>query len=196
MFGGAVGDLPYTEESPFNPKSPYAIAKVFAHHEAVMYREAYGMHVSCGILFNHESPRRGETFVTRKITKAAGRIAAGKQKKLVLGNLSAARDWGFAKDYVEAMWLMLQQDAPDDFVIATGESHTVKEFLEEAFWSMGLNPGVYVEENNARYMRPKEVHHLCGNPAKARKILGWKPKTTFKQLVGLMVRSDIINYEI
>ena len=107
-----------------------------------------------------------------------------------------ARDWGFAKDYVEAMWLMLQQDAPDDFVIATGQSHTVKEFLEEAFWSMGLNPGVYVEENNAKYMRPKEVHHLCGNPSKARKVLGWEPKTTFKQLVGLMVRSDIINYEI
>lgn len=196
MFGGAVGDLPYTEESPFNPKSPYAIAKVFAHHEAVMYREAYGMHVSCGILFNHESPRRGETFVTRKITKAAGRIAAGKQKKLVLGNVSAARDWGFAKDYVEAMWLMLQQDSPDDFVIATGESHTVEEFLDKAFWALGLNPGVYVETNNERYMRPKEVHNLCGDAAKARRVLGWKPKTTFNGLVNLMVRSDIIYYEI
>jgi GDPmannose 4,6-dehydratase len=187
MFGGAAP--PQNEETPFLPRSPYACAKVFAHQLCQNYREAYGMFISCGILFNHESPRRGIPFVTRKITRAAARIRHGLDKKLYLGNLDSKRDWGFAGDYVEAMWLMLQQDKPDDYVVATGESHTVRELLEVAFGALDLDYQKFVEID-PRYFRPTEVDHLRGDPTKARKALGWKPKITFKQLVEMMVRAD------
>ncbi len=187
MFGGAAP--PQSETTPFEPRSPYACAKVFAHQLAQNYREAYGMFISCGILFNHESPRRGIPFVTRKITRAAARIKHGLDKKLYLGNLDAKRDWGFAGDYVEAMWLMLQQDKPDDFVVATGESHSVREALEVAFGTLGIDWQKYVEID-PRYFRPTEVDHLHGDAGKARRVLGWKPKVTFKQLIEMMVKAD------
>ena len=187
MFGAAAP--PQDENTPFIPRSPYACAKVFAHQLCQNYRDAYGMHISCGILFNHESPRRGIPFVTRKITRTAARIKHGLEKKLYLGNLDAYRDWGFAGDYVEAMWLMLQQEVPDDFVIATGESHSVREVLEVAFGELELDWKKYVEID-PRYFRPTEVDHLKGNPSKAMRQLGWKPKVTFKGLMQMMVRAD------
>lgn len=189
MFGKVL-EIPQKETTPFYPRSPYACAKVFAHNLAVNYREAYNMFICNGILFNHESPRRGETFVTRKITIAIANIKAGRQKKLYLGNLDAKRDWGYAKEYVEAMWLMLQQPKPDDFVIATGETHSVKEFLQEAFSYAGLDWEKYVEFDE-RYLRPAEVDILIGNTSKAKKILKWQPKTTFKELVKIMVDADM-----
>jgi GDPmannose 4,6-dehydratase len=187
MFGGAAP--PQDEKTPFLPRSPYACAKVFAHHLCQNYREAYGLFICAGILFNHESPRRGIPFVTRKVTRAAARIKHGLDHKLYLGNLDARRDWGFAGDYVEAMWRMLQQDNPDDYVIATGESHSIRELLDVAFGALGLNWHEYVEID-PRYLRPTEVDHLEGNPAKARRVLGWEPKVRFKQLIEMMVRAD------
>lgn len=187
---GEVLETPQTEETEFNPQSPYAIAKQAAHQMTGLYRDGYGMHASCGILFNHESPRRGETFVTRKITKAVARIATGQQKKLYLGNLDAKRDWGFAGDYVEAMWLMLQQDKADDYVVATGETHTVKEFLDIAFGHVGLKWEDYVEID-PRYYRPLEVDLLLGDASKAKKKLGWEPKVTFEGLAKMMVDADL-----
>ncbi|NMG10141.1 GDP-mannose 4,6-dehydratase [Brasilonema sp. UFV-L1] len=189
MFG-LVQDIPQKETTPFYPRSPYACAKVYAHWQTVNYRESYGMFACNGILFNHESPRRGETFVTRKITMAVARIVAGKQKKLYMGNLDAKRDWGYAKDYVKAMWLMLQQTAPDDYVIATGETHTVREFLELAFGYVNLNWEEYVEFDE-RYLRPAEVELLIGDSTKAQQKLGWKPSVTFEQLVAIMVEADL-----
>jgi GDPmannose 4,6-dehydratase len=187
MFGSAKP--PQNEDTPFAPQSPYACAKVFAHQLCQNYRAAYGLFISCGILFNHESPRRGVPFVTRKITRAAARIKHGLEKKLFLGNLEAKRDWGFAGDYVEAMWLMLQQDKADDFVIATGESHSVKECLEVAFGTVGLHWQDHVEID-PRYFRPTEVDHLLGDATKAKKVLGWDPKVRFRELVEMMVRAD------
>jgi GDPmannose 4,6-dehydratase len=189
MFGGAL-QSPQNEKTPFNPRSPYAAAKVFAYWVTVNYRDAYNLFASNGILFNHESPRRGETFVTRKITLALARIKYGLQKKLYLGNLEAKRDWGFAGDYVEAMWLMLQQPKPDDYVIATGQTHSVREFLKEASDYAGLDWKKFVEIDK-RYFRLTEVDLLLGNSSKARKILKWKPKVNFKQLVRMMVDSDM-----
>lgn len=188
MFGASPP--PQNERTPFYPRSPYAVSKVAAYWYAVNYREAYGMFICNGILFNHESPRRGETFVTRKITRAVGRIKMGLQKKLYLGNLEARRDWGYAGDYAEAMWLMLQQPEPDDYVIATGESHSVREFLEEAFTYAGLDWRDYVEID-PRYFRPTEVDDLQGDPTKAREKLGWRPRVTFKELVRMMVDHDL-----
>ncbi len=188
MFGASPP--PQNEKTPFYPRSPYAASKVAAYWYAVNYREAYGMFICNGILFNHESPRRGETFVTRKITRAATRIKLGLQDKLYLGNLDARRDWGYAGDYVEAMWLMLQQGKPDDYVIATGESYSVREFLEEAFSLLGMDWREYVEID-PRYFRPTEVEFLLGDPAKAREKLGWKPRVNFKQLVRMMVEHDL-----
>ncbi len=187
---GLVRETPQRETTPFYPRSPYACAKVFAFFQSVNYREAYGMHVSNGILFNHESPRRGETFVTRKITRGLARILAGKDKKLYLGNLDARRDWGYAKDYVEAMWLMLQQAKPDDYVIATGEDHSVREFLDLAFACAGLKWQDYVEID-ARYIRPAEVDVLLGDASKAKAKLGWTARTHFKELVQIMVKEDL-----
>jgi GDPmannose 4,6-dehydratase len=187
MYGAAPP--PQNEDTPFHPRSPYAVSKVAAHWYARNYREAYGLFIANGILFNHESPRRGETFVTRKITRAVGRIAAGYQEKVYLGNLEARRDWGFAGDYVDAMWRMLQQDEPDDYVVATGESHSVGEFLEMAFGCAGLDWRKHVEID-PRYFRPSEVNHLQGDAAKARKRLGWAPKVSFAELVEMMVASD------
>ncbi len=187
MFGGAAP--PQNESTPFEPRSPYACAKVFAHQLCQNYREAYGMFIACGILFNHESPRRGIPFVTRKITRAAARIRHGLDKKLYLGNLDAKRDWGFAGDYVEAMWLMLQQERPDDFVVATGESHAVSEVLDVSFGALGLDWKKHVEIDQ-RYFRPTEVDHLHGDAGKARKTLGWKPKVGFRELIEMMVRAD------
>lgn len=181
---------PQNEGTAFYPRSPYAVSKVAAHWFAVNYREAFDMFVCNGILFNHESPRRGETFVTRKITRAAGRIKVGLQKKLYLGNLDAKRDWGFAGDYVEAMWLMLQQPSPDDFVVATGESYSVREFLEEAFQKVDLDWRKHVEID-PRYYRPTEVDALCGDASKARHKLGWKPRVDFKALVSMMMEHDL-----
>ena len=189
MFG-KVQAVPQTESTPFWPRSPYACAKVCAHWLTINYRESYDMHASSGILFNHESPRRGETFVTRKITRAATRIKLGLQKKLILGNLDSKRDWGYAKEYVEAMWLMLQQDKPDDYVIATNQTHTVREFLEETFACLDMDYEEFVGFDK-KYERPAEVDLLIGDPAKAREQLGWEPKTTFKELVALMVREDM-----
>ena len=186
---GLVQEVPQTERTPFHPRSPYGCAKVFSHHQTVNYREAYGLFACNGILFNHESPRRGETFVTRKITRAATRIREGLQDKLYLGNLDAQRDWGFARDYVEAMWLMLQHDTPDDYVIATGRTSSVRDFLELAFAQVRLPWQTYVELDS-RYQRPSEVDLLLGDAAKAREVLGWEPKTTLEELVGLMIESD------
>ena len=193
LFGRAE-KTPQDENTPFEPVSPYAVAKLFAYWTTVNYRESYDIYACNGILFNHESPRRGENFVTRKITRAVARIKKGLQDKLYLGNLDARRDWGFAKDYVEAMWLMLQEKKPQDFVFATGETHTVREFVNEAFGYAGLDPKKYVRIDK-KYFRPIEVNHLLGNYSKAKKVLGWKPKTTFKDLVRLMVDADIESLE-
>ena len=187
---GKVQEIPQRETTPFYPRSPYAAAKVYAYWMTVNYRESYGMFACNGILFNHESPRRGETFVTRKITRAVAHIKAGLQKKLYLGNLDAKRDWGYAKEYVEAIWLMMQQPEPDDYVIATGETHSVREFLEEAFSYAGLDWREYVEID-PKYFRPSEVDLLVGDASKAREKLGWQPRTTFKELVRLMVDADM-----
>ncbi len=192
MFGNAPA--PQNEETPFRPRSPYAVAKVYAYWMVNNYREGYNMFACNGILFNHESPRRGETFVTRKITRAVARIKFGLENKLYLGNLEAKRDWGYAPEYVEAMWLMLQQDRPEDFVIATGETHSVKEFLEEAFSYVGLDWQEYVEID-PQYFRPTEVELLQGDASKARKKLGWEPKVTFKELVRIMVDADVRELE-
>ncbi len=206
MFGLAQ-EAPQNEQTPFHPRSPYGAAKVFAHWSTVGYREAYGLFACSGILFNHESPRRGKRFVTRKITRAAARLRAGLQDKLYLGNLNAERDWGYAPEYVEAMWMMLNHDAPDDFVIATGETHTVREFAESAFAAAGFDivwegegenergldaaTGKALIEVDPRYFRPAEVDVLVGDPSKAREVLGWRPKTGFGDLVSIMVESDL-----
>ena len=187
---GAVLESPQTETTPFNPRSPYAIAKVFAHHMTVDYRDAYGIHASNGILFNHESPRRGETFVTRKVTRGVAAIIAGRQDKLYMGNLDAQRDWGYAAEYVEAMWRMLQQDEPGDYVIATGEMHSVREFVEVAFRLAGLDWHDYVQID-PKYFRPTEVEELLGDASKAERVLGWRPQTAFAELVRIMLRADL-----
>lgn len=189
MFG-KVMETPQKETTPFYPRSPYSCAKVYAHWQTVNYRESYGMFAVNGILFNHESPRRGETFVTRKITRAATRIKLGLQEKLYLGNIDAKRDWGFAGDYVKAMWLMLQQDKPDDYVVATGETYSVREFLVETFSCLGMNWEEFVEIDQ-RYFRPAEVDLLLGDSSKARRMLGWKPEVGFKELVKMMVDCDM-----
>ena len=189
MYGKVV-EVPQTETTPFHPRSPYGCAKVFSFWQTVNYREAYGMHASNGILFNHEGERRAETFVTRKITRAATRIKLGLQDRLYLGNLDAKRDWGYARDYVEAMWLMLQQPEPDDYVVATGETHSVREFCEKAFGLLDLDYEQYVAIDQ-RYLRPAEVDFLLGDASKARKVLGWEPRTTFDELVELMVTADL-----
>lgn len=188
MFGSAPP--PQNEQTPFHPRSPYACSKVFCYHQTINYREAYGIHASNGILFNHESPLRGETFVTRKVTRAASRIKMGLQDTLKLGNLDAQRDWGYAPEYVEAMWLMMQQEQPGDYVIATGEMRTVRELCEIAFATLGLNWEDHVETEE-RFIRPAEVPALCGDASKAKKQLGWYPKTTFKQLIEIMVEADL-----
>lgn len=189
MFGNVI-EVPQTESTPFHPRSPYAVAKAFAHQAAINYRESYGIHATCGILFNHESPRRGETFVTRKITRAATRIKVGLQEKLFLGNLEARRDWGFAKDYVEAMWLMLQQDDPDDYVVATGQTHSVRDFCERAFARLDLDYRDFVEIDK-RYYRPSEAGLFLGDASKAREKFGWKPQIEFDGLVAMMVDADL-----
>lgn len=188
MYGSTPA--PQNEDTVFSPQSPYAAAKLFAHHLATQYREGYGLFISSGILFNHESPRRGGTFVTKKITEAVANIAAGKQDLLYLGNLSAKRDWGYAPDYVEAMWLMLQQDEPDDYVIATGEMHSVEEFAAIAFDIVGLDWRDYVRID-PRYYRPNEVNELCGDASKARDKLGWTPRVSFRELVRIMLEDDL-----
>ncbi len=187
---GKVHETPQRETTPFHPRSPYAVAKLYGYWAVVNYREAYNMHASNGILFNHESPRRGETFVTRKITMAAARIKNGLQKELYLGNLDAQRDWGFAGDYVEAMWRIVQHEVPDDFVVATGETHSVREFCEECFALLDLDWREYVK-HDPRYNRPSEVDLLLGDATKAREILQWKPRVTFKELVRMMVEHDM-----
>jgi GDPmannose 4,6-dehydratase len=207
MFGGFADTVPQNESTVFHPRSPYGVAKLYAHWLTVNYREAYDIFACSGILFNHESPRRGKTFVTRKITISVAKIHYGLQEKIVLGNLDAKRDWGYAPDYVKAMWLMLQADQPDDFVIATGEAHTVREFCEKAFAEIGVTlawkgkglkekgvnakTGKVVVEISPDYFRPSEVDYLLGDASRAKKQLGWRPTTTFSQLVGLMVRSDL-----
>jgi GDPmannose 4,6-dehydratase len=188
MFGASLP--PQDEGTLFHPRSPYAVSKVAAHWYAVNYRESYNLFISNGILFNHESPRRGETFVTRKITRAVGRIKLGIQDRVFLGNLDARRDWGFAGDYVEAMWLMLQQEKPDDFVVATGEAHSVREFAKEAFAYVGLDWQDYVSIDPS-YFRPAEVNSLQGNPSKVMKATGWRPRVGFMELVTMMVDSDL-----
>jgi GDPmannose 4,6-dehydratase len=189
MFGKVV-ETPQKETTPFYPRSPYGVAKVYSHWITINYRESYDIHASCGILFNHESPRRGETFVTRKITRAATRIKLGLQEKLYLGNLDAKRDWGFAGDYVEAMWLMLQQETPDDYVVATNELYSVRDFCEKTFGQLGLNYEDHVEID-PRYYRPAEVDLLLGDSTKADEQLGWKPLTSFDQIVEMMVKKDL-----
>jgi GDPmannose 4,6-dehydratase len=189
MFG-KVQAVPQTETTPFWPRSPYGVAKVFSYWATVNYRESYGLHASNGILFNHESPRRGETFVTRKISRAVARIKQGLDSALYLGNLDAQRDWGYAPEYVEGMWLMLQQDKPDDYILATNEAHTVREFAEHAFAHAGLDWKEYVKHDQ-RYERPAEVDLLLGNPAKAKRQLGWEPKVRFQDLVKIMVDADM-----
>lgn len=208
---GKVQEVPQNEKTPFYPRSPYAVAKLYAYWIVKNYREAYNMYAVNGILFNHESPRRGKRFVTRKISRAAARIAKGKQEKLYLGNLNARRDWGYAKDYVEMMWLMLQQDEPEDYVIATGEAHTVREFAELAFHYVGIdltwegegveekgidkNTGRVIVEVDPKYFRPTEVNFLLGDPSKARDKLGWESKVSFRELVRLMVEADLMEIE-
>jgi GDPmannose 4,6-dehydratase len=192
MFGAAPP--PQAEDTPFHPRSPYAVAKVAAFWAVVNYREAYGLFASNGILFNHEGERRGETFVTRKITRAVARIKHGLQDKLYMGNLDAKRDWGYAPDFVEAMWMMLQHDTPDDFVVATGETHSVREFLDTAFAHAGLDPEEHVEID-AKYFRPSEVDVLLGDPSKAQRELGWTPRVTFDELVRIMVDADVKDIE-
>jgi GDPmannose 4,6-dehydratase len=189
MYGKVI-ETPQTEKTPFYPRSPYGCAKAYSFWQTVNYREAYGLFACNGILFNHESPRRGETFVTRKITRAATRIKFGLQDKLFLGNLEAKRDWGFAGDYVEANWLMLQQDKPDDYVVATGQSHSVREFVDEVFSYLDLDWQKYVEIDQ-RYFRPSEVDYLQGDASKAKKVLKWEPKVTFKELARMMTDADM-----
>lgn len=189
MFG-LVQEVPQTEKTPFYPRSPYGCAKVYSYWITKNYRESYGLHASNGILFNHESPRRGETFVTRKITKAVARIARGKQQFVTLGNITAKRDWGFAGDYVDAMWRMLQQEEPDDYVVATGETHSVEEFLQLAFQHVGLRWQDYVKFDE-KYLRPAEVDLLIGDPSKAKRQLNWVPKVKFPELVSMMVEADL-----
>jgi GDPmannose 4,6-dehydratase len=204
---GLVQEVPQTEKTPFYPRSPYAVAKLYAYWIVVNYREAYGLHASNGILFNHESPRRGETFVTRKITRAVARIAEGVQDCLYMGNIDSKRDWGYAPEYTEMMWLMLQQKTPDDYVVATNETHTVREFIEKAFARVGMNiewkgkeaneigidtnTGKTIIKIDPRYYRPTEVELLIGDPAKAKKQLGWEPKVKFEELVNIMVAADL-----
>jgi GDPmannose 4,6-dehydratase len=185
-----VQERPQTERTPFYPRSPYAVAKVFSHWMTIQYREAYGLFASNGILFNHESPRRGETFVTRKVTRGIASILAGEVSKLYMGNLDAQRDWGYAPEYVEAMWLMLQHDRPDDFVIATGETHTVREFVDQAFAMVGRDWRSHVELD-PRYLRPTEVDDLQGDASKAARDLGWRPRTTFRELIRAMLEADL-----
>ena len=189
MFG-KVREVPQNELTSFHPRSPYAVAKTYGHHLTVNYRESYGLYAASGILFNHESPRRGHEFVTRKITDGVARITAGRTRELRLGNLDAQRDWGFAGDYVRAMWLMLQQDKPDDFVVATGRTHSVRQFLEIAFGHVGLRYQDFVVQD-PRYMRPAEVDQLIGDSTKARRVLGWEPTVTFEELVTMMVEEDL-----
>jgi GDPmannose 4,6-dehydratase len=190
MFG-KVRETPQNEQTPFHPRSPYGVAKVFGHYTTVNYRESYGIHASSGICFNHEGERRGLEFVTRKITNGVARIKLGLQDKITLGNLESARDWGYAGDYVEAMWLMLQQDEPDDYVVATGETHTIQEFLDVAFRCAGIDDWTPYVEQDPRYMRPAEVDLLMGDPTKARTRLGWKPSVSFEQLVQRMYEHDL-----
>jgi len=190
MFGKVV-EVPQNERTPFYPRSPYGVAKVYGHWATVNYRESYGLHASSGILFNHESPRRGLEFVTRKITNAVARIKLGLADHVALGNLDAQRDWGYAEDYVRAMWLMLQQDTPGDYVVATGETHSVREFCQVAFGHAGLDWERYVRGSDERYMRPAEVDLLVGDPTKAHQVLGWKPEVSFEQLVTMMVDADL-----
>ncbi len=208
---GKVQEIPQTEETPFYPRSPYAAAKLYAYWIVVNYRESYGMHASNGILFNHESPRRGENFVTRKITRAAARIKTGLQNKLYLGNMNSERDWGFAGDYVKMMWLMLQQEQPDDYVAATGIKHTVRDFVDFAFSELGITlewkgngidekgvdtaTGKILVEVDPRYFRPAEVELLIGDPSKAKEKLGWKPEVFLKELVSMMVKHDLSEAE-
>jgi GDPmannose 4,6-dehydratase len=189
MFG-KVQEEPQNERTPFWPRSPYGVAKVYGHWITVNYRESYDLFACSGILFNHESPLRGKEFVSRKVTDAAARIKLGVQQELRLGNLDALRDWGFARDYVEAMWLMLQQDQPDDYVVATGIKHSVRELVEIAFARVGLDPQRYVRTDEA-LLRPAEVNHLCGDSGKAREKLGWRPKATFRELIEMMVDADL-----
>lgn len=191
---GKVQEVPQTERTPFYPRSPYAVAKLYSYWITVNYRESYGLYACNGILFNHESPRRGETFVTRKVTRAAASIKLGLQDKLYLGNLDAKRDWGYAPEYVEAMWRMLQQDEPEDYVIATGETHTVRELCETAFGHLGLDYQRHVEID-PRYFRPAEVDLLIGDPSKARQKLGWQPQVTFKELVRMMTEADLADLQ-
>lgn len=193
MFG-KVTESPQKETTRFYPRSPYGVAKVYGHYITLNYRESYDIFACSGILFNHESPRRGIEFVTRKISHAVARISLGKQDKLILGNLESTRDWGYAGDYVEAMWMMLQQDKPDDYVIATGETHSIEEFVKGAFAAIGVEDWrKYVESNNPKFLRPAEVDSLIGDYSKAKKTLGWEPKTSFKDLVKMMVKADIDN---
>ena len=192
MFG-KVTETPQKETTRFHPRSPYGVAKVYGHYITLNYRESYDMFACSGILFNHESPRRGLEFVTRKITNAVARISLGKQKKIELGSLEPKRDWGFAGDYVEAMWMMLQKEKPDDYIIATGENHSVAEFAEVAFKAVGIDDWEkYVDADNSKHKRPAEVDYLIGDASKAKKVLGWMPKTSFKQLVEMMVKSDLM----
>lgn len=188
---GKVREVPQNEETPFHPRSPYGVAKAYAHYMTVNYRESYNLHASCGILFNHESPRRGYEFVTRKITQAVARIKLGLQEDLVLGNIDSKRDWGFAGDYVDAMWRMLQQDKPDDYVVATGETHSIKDFLTLAFKEAGIDDWQPYVKQDPRFMRPAEVDLLIGDPAKAKKQLGWEPKVKLPELVKMMVANDL-----
>jgi len=190
MFG-KVREVPQTELTPFHPRSPYGVAKVFGHHITMNYRESYGLHASSGILFNHEGPRRGLEFVTRKITNTAARIKLGIEKELVLGNTDAKRDWGYAGDYVKAMWMMLQQDEPDDYVIATGETHSVEEFLTLTFEKVGLGDWKNYVRHDPKFLRPAEVDLLIGDPSKAKNKLGWQPEVGFDKLVEMMVEHDI-----
>lgn len=194
MFGGLDYNRPgkgYNEKAIFHPRSPYGVAKLFAHWSTVNYREGYGIHASCGILFNHESPRRGLEFVTRKVTNAVARIKLGKQKDLVLGNLDAKRDWGYAGDYVRGMWLMLQQDEPDDYVLATGETHSIRDLLDAAFKAIDVEDWAPYVKQDPRFMRPAEVDILLGDPSKAKEKLGWEPEVNFEQLIKMMVESDL-----
>jgi GDPmannose 4,6-dehydratase len=188
---GKVRETPQTEMTPFHPRSPYGVAKAYAHHMTVNYRESYGIHASCGILFNHESPRRGYEFVTRKVTSSVARIKLGLQKDLALGNLDAKRDWGFAGDYVKGMWLMLQQDQPDDYVLATGETHSIGELLDTAFNEVGIKDWKPYVKQDPRFMRPAEVDLLLGDPAKAKEKLGWQREVGFKELITMMVKNDL-----
>lgn len=188
---GQVRETPQTELTPFHPRSPYGVAKAYAHHMTVNYRESYGLHASCGILFNHESPRRGYEFVTRKVTSSVARIKLGLQEDLTLGNLDSKRDWGFAGDYVEGMWRILQQDEPDDYVLATGEMHSIRELLDAAFSEVGIKDWKHLVKQDPRFMRPAEVDLLLGDPSKAKSKLGWEPKVGFKELIAMMVKNDL-----